>query len=87
MSVTKCAASARQTNPFGLSMTLWYKRLNISQYSGTEIMMLKTLFTLLVGGFFTAAAIILVGIYWLVGLLARIAGLILMPFHRLFSGR
>ena len=49
--------------------------------------MLKTLFTLLAGAFFAVATLFLVGIYWSIGLLARMGSLITMPFHRLFSNR
>ncbi|MGH8105343.1 MAG: hypothetical protein ACREO1_05610 [Arenimonas sp.] len=48
---------------------------------------MKFLFSLLAGSVFAVLTVILVGIYWLIGLLARIVSLIVMPFHRLFSNR
>jgi hypothetical protein len=47
--------------------------------------MIKTFFSIFVGAFFAIATLFLVGIYWLFSLLARIVGLMLLPFRKLLS--
>ena len=46
--------------------------------------MLKTFFSIIVGAGLAIATLLLVGIYWLFGLLARIVSLVLLPFRKLF---
>jgi len=44
--------------------------------------MLKTFFSITVGAGFAIATLLLVGIYWLFSLLARIVSLIMWPFRK-----
>lgn len=46
--------------------------------------MLKTFFSIIIGIGLAMATMLLVGIYWLFGLLARILSLGLLPFRKLF---
>lgn len=47
--------------------------------------MLKTIFSIIVGAGLALATMLLIGIYWLFGLLARMISLVLLPFRKLFS--
>jgi hypothetical protein len=47
--------------------------------------MLNTFFSIIVGAGLAIATLLLVGIYWLFALLARIVSLVLLPFRKLFS--
>jgi len=49
--------------------------------------MIKTIFSIIIGAIFAIATFLLVGTYWLFGLLARLFSLLLMPFRQLFSNR
>ncbi len=43
---------------------------------------MKFLFSLLAGSVFAVLTVLLVGIYWLFGLLARIVSVVLLPLRR-----
>ena len=61
------------------------------QYDSIELsspyflIMMKSFFSILVGTLFAIATLLLVGIYWLFSLLARMMALLLLPFHKLLS--